>query len=222
MYLNCKTYFSFLYGTFSTRELVKTAVEQGVTALTLTNINSTCDSWEFVKLCREAGVKPVLGVEFRNEDKLLYILIAANNKGLSWIHSFLSEHLLEKKDFPEPGPDLSFFLDSWDGFVIYPLGAKSPEDLVPNERIGLLPAELTRLFTIDLRVHADKFVIRQPVTVRDKQHFSLHRLLRCISKNTILAKLKTDEQCESTETFILPGELLKKFKTYPFTVTKTQ
>lgn len=221
MYLNCKTYFSFLYGTFSTKELVETAVENGVTSLALTNINSTCDSWEFVKFCREAGIKPILGVEFRNEDKLLYILIAANNKGLAWMNSFLSEHLLEKKNFPQPGPDQSFFLDSWDGFVIYPFGAKRLEDLVPNERIGLLPSDLTRLFNIDLRIHADKLVIRQPVTIQDKQHFSLHRLLRCISKNTILAKLNTDEQCEPTETFISPGELLNKFKTCPFMVTNT-
>ncbi|MFI5194871.1 MAG: PHP domain-containing protein, partial [Chitinophagales bacterium] len=221
MYLNCKTNFSFLYGTFSTQELVQTAVERGATSLALTNINSTGDLWEFVKLCREAGIKPVAGVEFRNADKLLYILIAASNVGLTWIHSFLSEHLLEKKDLPEPGSDLNFFLDSWDGFVIYPFGAKNPEDLVPNERIGLLPSELTKLFTIDLRRHADKLVLRQPVTVQDKQHFSLHRLLRCISKNTILAKLKTDEQCEPTETFLSPGELLNKFQSCPFIVTNT-
>ena len=39
MYLNCKTWYSFKYGTFSTDQLVKTAVDKGVTALTLTNIN---------------------------------------------------------------------------------------------------------------------------------------------------------------------------------------
>ena len=221
MYLNCKTYFSFLYGTFPTKELVQTAVEQGVTALTLTNINSTCDNWEFVKLCRDANIKPILGVEFRNGDKLLYILIAANSKGLAWINSFLSAHLLEKKDFPEAGPDLSFFADSWDGFVIYPYGARSPEDLLPNERIGLLPSETGRLFTIDLEKFADKLVIRQPVTVQDKTHFSLHRLLRCISKNTILAKLSKDEQCSPTETFLSPDELLSKFASYPFLSTNT-
>lgn len=221
MYLNCKTYFSFLYGTFSTGGLVAAALEHGVTSLALTNINATCDSWEFVKRCREAGIKPILGVEIRNADKLLYILIAANNKGLAWMNSFLSEHLLEKKDFPEADPDQSFFLDSWDGFVIYPLAAKNIEDLLPNERIGLLPGEITRLYNIDLKKHADKIVIRQPVTIQDKQHFSLHRLLRSISKNTILAKLSKDEQCDPAETFLSPDELLSKFKTCPFIVTNT-
>src|SRR4051812_16518298 len=101
MYLNCKTFYSFRYGTFSTAGLVETAAHNGVTALALTNINSTCDVWDFVKLCREAGIKPMAGVEVRNEDKLLYLLLAANNNGLLWINEFLSNHLLHHKPFPE-------------------------------------------------------------------------------------------------------------------------
>ena len=90
MYLNCKTYFSFKYGTYSTKELVQAAADNGVTALALTNINSTCDTWDFVQYCREAGIKPLCGAEIRNGDTLLYILLAANNKGLTWINEFLS------------------------------------------------------------------------------------------------------------------------------------
>src|SRR5882762_8021325 len=99
MHLNCKTYFSFLYETFSTQELVQTAVEKGVGSLSLTNINSTCDAWEFVKLCRDAATKPVVGVEIRNGDQLLYILLAANNEAFAWMHRFVSEPLPGKKDF---------------------------------------------------------------------------------------------------------------------------
>ena len=142
MYINCKTYFSFHYGTFSTRELVETAVDKGVTVLTLTNINSTCDIWEFVRICREHKVKPIVGAEIRNGDKLLYILIAANNKGYAWINEFLSEHLMAKKNFPEPSDEQTFFENGWDGFVIYPLGAKKFSSLRLNERVGILPAEI--------------------------------------------------------------------------------
>ncbi len=101
MYLNSKTFFSFRYGTYSTKGLIEAAIEQGVTSLALTNINSTCDVWDFVKLCREAGINPVPGVEIRNGDTLLYILLAANDKGLAWINAFLGEHLVNKKPFPE-------------------------------------------------------------------------------------------------------------------------
>jgi DNA polymerase III alpha subunit len=108
MYMNCKTWFSFRYGTFSTKELVDTAVEKGVGSLALTNINSTCDVWDFIRYCNEAGIKPIPGVEVRNGDKLLYILLAANNKGLTWIHEFLSRYLLTHKPFPEVTQSLAF------------------------------------------------------------------------------------------------------------------
>src|SRR3954469_15173321 len=149
MYLNCKTYYSFRFGTFSTGGLVEAAVNNGVTALALTNINTTCDLWDFVKLCGEAGIKPNVGVEVRNEDKLLYILLAANNNGLVWINEFLSNHLLNNQPFPEPFPQQVFFNDTWDGFVIYPLSGKPLDDLLSNERIGVLPWEVNKLFPID-------------------------------------------------------------------------
>ena len=80
MYLNC-TYFSLRYGTIATDELVKKAAELGVSSLVLTNINATCDTWEFVKCCRAEDIRPILGAEIRNGDRLLYILIAKNNEG---------------------------------------------------------------------------------------------------------------------------------------------
>ena len=100
MYINCKTYYSFRYGTFSPEQLVLTAVENGVSTLALTNINCTCDCWEFVRFCNQHHIKPIAGVEIRNEDTLLYLLIAANSRGLTWIHQFLSDHLIAKKPFP--------------------------------------------------------------------------------------------------------------------------
>src|SRR3982751_160021 len=116
MYLNYKTFYSFRYSTFSTAALVETAINNGVTAMALTNINCTCDLWEFVKLCREAGIKPIVGVEIRNDDKLLYLLLAANNNGLVWINEFLSVHLLNKRPFPEPFAQQPFFTNTPDGF----------------------------------------------------------------------------------------------------------
>lgn len=164
MFLNCKTYFSLRYGTISTRQLVTLAAHMGITSMALTNINGTCDMWDFVKYCQEEGIKPIAGVEIRNGEKLLYILLAANSKGLQWIHEFLSLHLLAKKEFPEDRNSI-FFEDYSDGFVIYPMDTKPLKDLLINERIGVLPWEVNNLFSINLKKYAGKFVVRQPVTV---------------------------------------------------------
>lgn len=197
------------------------AVDKGVGGLALTNINSTCDIWDFVKYCQEEGIKPIAGVEIRNADKLLYILIAVNNGGLKWIHDFLSLHLLIKKDFPENSLTCTFFEKSSDGFVIYPMDTKPLENLLVNECIGVLPWEVNKLFGLDLKKYAEKFVIRQPVTVQDKVYHNLHRLLRCIDKNILLSKLPVESQALADEIFVSPTELLEKFRQYPFIVTNT-
>ncbi len=219
MYLNCKTYFSFLYGTFPPANLVNKAAELGVTSLALTNINSTYGAWDFVRLCREQGIKPIAGTEIRNGRELLYILLAANNKGLAWLHDFLSQHLVEKKEFPKaPAP---FFAESADGFVIFPLGTKAPNALLPNERIGLGITDMPKLFGTDWKRYADRFVVLHPVTVQNKDHFDLHRLLRAIDKNTLLSKLEKEDCCSPNEIFLAPGELMRHFSEYPFLISNT-
>jgi DNA-directed DNA polymerase III PolC len=100
MYLNCKTYFSFKYGTFNTEELVLAGAAIGATTLAITNINSTADAWDFVYYCQQQHIHPIVGVEVRNQDDLCYILLAKNNEGLHDIHLFMSSYLQSKKEFP--------------------------------------------------------------------------------------------------------------------------
>jgi DNA polymerase-3 subunit alpha len=221
MYLNCKTYYSFRYGTISTEELVTTAVDRGLSALALTNINSTCDVWQFVKLCQEAGIKPIAGTEIRNEDKLLYILIAANNHGLTQIQEFLSEHLIAKKPFPEHTENPFQFQNNADGFIIYPLNSKPLNELASNEMIGVLPWEVNKLISVEWKKYKHKFVVRQPVTFQNKTYFNLHRLLRAIDKNCLLSKLPVEAQASEKETFVSPSSILQAFKEYTFIVTNT-
>ncbi|MGN6602005.1 MAG: DNA polymerase III subunit alpha [Ginsengibacter sp.] len=221
MYLNCKSYYSFRYGTFSTEELVRTAAEKGVSSLALTNINSTYDLWEFVRLCRLNDIKPVGGVEVRNEDTLLYLLLAANIGGLGWIHQFLSDHLIAKKSFPAITDDPSFFDAPGDGFVIYPFDTKPFHQLKENERIGIKPWQINQLVGVNLEVCKNKLVVWQPVTFANKTYFNLHRLLRAVDKNCLLSKLPPEAQANEREVFVAPSQLLQAFSRYPFIVTNT-
>jgi DNA-directed DNA polymerase III PolC len=215
MYLNCKTFFSFRYGTFKAEDLVREAVEVGATALALTNINSTCDLWDFYEHCTEAGIKPLFGAEIRNEDELLYILIAKNNNGLLHINQLLTHHLQEKQSFPERAPF------SPDVFIIYPLGKLPPSELKENELIGVRPSEVSKLFSVNVAAHPDRFVIRQPVTYKNNTHYNLHRLLRAVHKNIVLSKQEPHHIAFPDEKLITPGEILAAFSRYPQIVTHT-
>jgi DNA-directed DNA polymerase III PolC len=214
MYLNCKTYFSFRYGTYGTEELVKQAADLGCGALALTNINNTCDVWDFVDACQQQGIKPVAGAEIRNQDELLYILLARNNKGLGQINLFLSRHLQESKPFPAR-PDLR------DVYVIYPFGSIAMNGLRAHELIGIQPTDITKLYGLSVQFYGHKLVVRQPVTFQNKTYYNAHRLLRAIDKNILLSKQQPSEIAAPHECFAAPAQLLETFREYPAIITNT-
>ena len=214
MYLNCKTYFSYRYGTFSTEELVNEAAEKGASAMAITNINNTSDWWDFFTFCQQKNIRPVLGVEIRNDDELLFILLARNKNGLLDINRYLSKHLQEKIPFSP--------LDKWpdDIWIIYPFGKRSPETLAANERIGIRASEVNKIFSVDKNL-LSKFVVCQPVTYRDKKGYNLHRLLRAVDKNIVLSRQEASTIAAADESFLSPAEVLKAFRQYPLIITNT-
>lgn len=215
MYLNCKTWFSLRYGTIKTEELVEMAETYAVKSMALTNINSTADLWDFVDFCRQKNIKPVAGVEVRNEDSFLYILLAKNNIGLLAIHRFLSEHLQQKKQFPLR-PQFSN-----DVYIIYGLGSHEPVHLHENELIGVQPNEVNKLYGMNAHLHPSKFVIRQPVTFQNKTFYNVHRLLRAIDKNIILSKQQPQQIAGAHEMFVSQAELCNAFSAHPAMITTT-
>ena len=216
MFLNCKTWFSFHYGTYATKALVAHAKELGVKAMALTNINSTADCWDFVLKCTEAQIKPIVGVEVRNDNTLCYILLAKNNKGLLAIQSFLSYHKQRKIQFPDKP---NFSLD--DIWVIYKYHPQLlSEDLKPQELIGLDRTDIGKL-NWQQTLNKDCFVVLQPVTYQDKVHYDLHRILRAIAKNTLLSKLTEADIAGDGEVLMEEKELVSAFAQFPAVISKT-
>lgn len=216
MYLNCKTRFSFRYGTYSTEGLVRHAKALGIGTLALTNINNTSDIWDFVQCCTEHQVKPIAGIEIRNGDTLLYVLLAKNNAGLALMNRFLSRHLQSAVPFPARPPQDDHY------WVIYPLGAIDPAALLPQEKIGVLPTELNKLYRYRSQACADKFVIRQPVTFENNTSYNIHRLLQAVDKNILLSKQERMHLAAPGETFQTPEALLQAFSAYPDIVLQTR
>ena len=99
MYLNCHTYYSLRYGTFSEIALLELAKEMHVTRLALTDINNTSACLNFVRKADQFGIQPILGIDFRNGSTPCYVGIAKNNAGYQELNTHLSAHLHQKKDF---------------------------------------------------------------------------------------------------------------------------
>ena len=166
MYLNAHSYYSLRYGTLSPEKLVAMAVEKGLTTLALTDINTVSGVFEFVKLCRENGIQPVVGAEFRNHQDLAYVVLARNTAGFAEINRHLSDYLLAGKDFPLRAPR---FDQAW---VMYPLGQLDRlGELAEGEFVGVRPQEVTQLWRYRRKLRPGQVVIRQPVTYATKTDF---------------------------------------------------
>ena len=92
MYLNCHSFHSLRYGTIPLEELIAQAVSCGVTAMALTDINTVTAIYDFIKGCDAAGIKPIVGMEFRSEQQLRFIGLAKNTNGLAEMNRFLTQH----------------------------------------------------------------------------------------------------------------------------------
>ncbi|PZX59624.1 DNA polymerase-3 subunit alpha [Algoriphagus ratkowskyi] len=215
MFINCKTWFSYRYGTYSTEALVDAAAERGLSSLGLCNINSTADTWDFVDFCRKKKIKPLVGAEIRNEDIFRYTLLAKNDTGLLEINRFLSEHLQEKKAFPERPDCFSAVI------ILYPFESLAAQSLKEHEFIGILATELNRVKKQEIEAFPKKWIIRHPVTFQNKTYFNVHRLLRAIGKNTLISKLGEKDFAAPDEMFVPEAALMSAFRNFPGMISNT-
>lgn len=210
MYLNCHSYFSLRYGTFSPEELVERAVSLNIGRVALTDINTVSGVFEFTRACLKAGIEPVVGVEFRNRQQTLYVCLARNAAGLAEINRHLSEYLMSGRDFPLRPPRFEHVS------VIYPLQQLDRlGELAPHEYIGVEPNDLKRLWRYRNRLCEDRLVALAPVSYPNKVGFSLHRLLRAIHHNCLLSRLAEHETIEEDEYFLPPANMEYAFHSHP-------
>ncbi len=191
------------------------AAGHGITSLALTNINNTCDIWDFVDFCRAQHIKPIAGAEIRNDNIFRYILLAQNNEGLLEINKFLSEHLQQDKPFPTRPVYLK------NVFIIYAPGSFAAGELEKHELIGVQITEINKLFGINIQACSNKYVIRHPVTFEDDDMYNTHRLLRAIDRNILLTKQLRSDLAGKHERFYTPAALQDAFKQYPDIITNT-
>ncbi|UOK41497.1 MULTISPECIES: DNA polymerase III subunit alpha [Flavobacterium] len=214
MYLNCHSFHSLRYGTIPVSELVQQSVANNVQAMALTDINTVTGIYDFIKLCNEVNIKPLIGMEFRCSHKLRYIGLAKNANGLAQMNRFLTKHNFDNTPLPVLAPEYN------DVYFIYPF-EDTPTELKENEYIGIRPEQLSKLFLPHWKAWLHKMVILQPVTFRTKKEFNLHKIVRAIDTNAILSKLSDDDYCKTSDVMIPLEQLLAKFSEYPQIIENT-
>lgn len=215
MYLNCHSYHSLRYGTIPLDKLVKQAVLCGIKAMALTDINTVTGIYDFIKMCGEKDIKPLVGMEFRYNHQLRYIGLAKNAEGLGEMNRFLTEYNFSGEPLPFSAPEFKSV------FIIYTL-ENAPEVLHENEFIGVRPEEVSGLLTSKHKNKITKMVVLQPVTFSEKKEYNLHKVLRAIDTNIILSRLTESDFCKTSDYMVPTESLLPFYEKYPEIILNTQ
>ena len=219
MYLNCHTYYSLRFGTFSEGDLLQLAQQNHIKQLVLTDINNTSACLNFMREAPKYDIKPLLGIDFRNGVVPCFVGIAKNNEGYQELNTFLSHHLHNDLEIPNRAPKFE------NAVAIYPFETVLLNELdkfLPHEFIGISIKDLRRLPFSRLKDYHDKLVVLQPVTFRNKRDYNAHRLLRAIDNNVLLSKLEESEVADEDEKMHPLEHLIEAFSEYPTILKNTE
>lgn len=209
MLLNCHTYYSFGYGTYSPEELMDAVLAHGYPSFALTDINNTSACLDTIRLCRDKGLKVVVGIDYRNEVQQQYIGLAINNQGFYELNKHLSEYLHAGRKFEPIAPSFS------NVYIIYPFSVYTGWPLREYEFVGIPPDEIPRMAFWPVHIPSSKRVALHTVTFASKLQFNAHRLLRAIDTNCLLSKLPLHQQSELRHSMISHDQLASHYRSDP-------
>lgn len=213
--LNHHSYYSFNYGILSPAEWVQWAQEEGEEILSLTDINTSAACIEFVRLAQEAGIKPVVGIDFCRGIDRQFIALARDEEAFAEMNRYLSEKLHQNLSIDDEAP-----LEK--AYIIYPFQRAPKRRLRENEFIGLEAKELSKLRFSVLKNQTQKMVMLHSNSFRHKADYNTHRLLRSIGENCLLSKLTQEKQAPAQWGLINSRQLKSLFSEYPEIVSNTE
>ena len=195
----------------SVEQLVQKAVAAEADVIALTDINNSTAIPEFAGECIKNNMRPVAGIEFRNDNELQYIGIARNNLGLWELNEFLSELNFKKESVPFPAPEFR------ESYIIYSLKKIPDRKLPDNERIGIRYTEMNSLLTLSRSFDRNLMVLLHPVTFSEKDDISIHKSLRAVDNNILLSHLKP-WQCAGEDEFFVPSSHIENNSEEPYKI----
>lgn len=219
MPLNCHTYYSFCYGTLSPEELLNEVKKKGYTSFALTDINNTSACLDMLRVLsteNKWGLKPVVGIDFRNGVQQQYIGLAINNAGFKELNEHLSGHLHTNSPFHSEAPAFS------NAYIIYPFSTYANQPLRENEFVGVTVKDLSRLMFSPLKNNLHKLVALQTVSFKGKAHFNAHRLLRAVDTNVLLSRLNPGAHGTDDEILLTKTEAIASYANWKVLLDNTE
>ena len=202
MYLNTHSSFSFKYGTLSPEALYRIALKTQPHRITLTDINTMAAHAEFAKTCEQFGIRYNLGVEFHWKGEFSFIAIARNQKGYTWINTWLSQWIELQSQPGSTEPEIEFPESVW---FLYPPNTY-PKICPENVLVGVRPKDLQRRFAWRPFIQENKLIACPTLTFETPRLYGFHKVLRAIGENELIDRLNPDQTGSPLDFFRTPKE----------------
>ena len=244
IHLHVHSNHSLLEGVATIRQLVARAVEEGMSALALTDTAGLYGAIPFYQTARKAGVKPILGTHLRViarrassptsdvtsaqspdlQEIHSAVLLVRNREGYAELCRILTAyHCEEAFHLADHFPSSNLFILTPDRRLIDALLAKGEAPIVAVTHYGDAAsrrrAEQTREFALHRRLHP---VAVNPVYVLDPGQMNVHRVLSAIRHNTTLGALKPADVAPPESWFRSPKEMQRLYGDWPETIENAQ
>ena len=243
MIFHFHSHFSMRYGLISPEEIVQRCESEAISMgfrvpVLLADINTVTGVSNFLRAARDTKhIMPLVGVDIRNGDEPLYILISTSQSSFAEINAFLSDHLMNHKPFPTYPPT---FLSVT---VVYAykkegLGNSNLMGDSSIENSSDSASETTQMgYKQAIAIHAEvlpqlrlaknrnfflPMIAWHTVTFRDEIDFETHKLLRCIDHNCLVTKLPISATAAPWQKWAPLRQIFSKFAATPSLISQAQ
>ena len=217
MIFHFHSHFSMRYGLISPEEIVQRCESEAISMgfrvpVLLADINTVTGVSNFLRAARDTKhIMPLVGVDIRNGDEPLYILISTSQSSFAEINAFLSDHLMNHKPFPTYPPT---FLSVK---VVYAYKKEGP-----GNAIAIHAEVLPQLRLAKNRNFFLPMIAWHTVTFRDEIDFETHKLLRCIDHNCLVTQWPISATAAPWQKWAPLRQIFSKFAATPSLISQAQ
>ncbi len=219
VHLNVHSHYSRGWGLGTIEELCRSAKEQGMDRLALTDTNGLYGLIYFIQTAREVGIQPIVGSELTTDEHRA-VLLVRNHEGYANLCRIISGRQCHQdfdliKSLRERREGLLIFSD--DFTLLKALKRDSKEDLFVEMSPGY---NMAGCYAFSRKSGIPPLATNRVCLIRADQ-FPLHRILRAVALNSKLSRLRCQDTCREHNFLNAPRSMVDQFPHAPRAILNT-
>jgi error-prone DNA polymerase len=219
VHLNVHSHYSKGWGMGSIEELCRSAKEQGMDRLALTDTNGLYGLLSFIQTAREMDIQPIVGSELVT-DKHRAVLLTKNREGYASLCRIISDRHCHQDFNP-----IKTLRERREGLIVLsddlPLLKALKRDSTEDLFVELSPGyHMAGCYAFSRTTGIPPLATNRVYLVKADQ-FPSHRVLRAVALNSKLSRLRDEDTCREHNFLNSPRSMIDQFPHAPLAIRNT-